>query len=79
MFTINVSTGVSHIIIDEANERRIHSDFLLAVIKLILPNRRDLKLVILTTSDQADNLANYFFNMRLNGTDFSLLLMYFFL
>lgn len=51
-------------IIDEANERRIHSDFLLAVLKLIIPNRRDLKLIILTTSDQADNLANYFFNMR---------------
>ena len=56
--------GVSHVIIDEANERRIHTDFLLAILKLILPNRRDLKLIVLTTSDHADNLANYFFNMR---------------
>ena len=51
-------------IIDEANERRIHTDFLLAILKLILPNRHDLKLIVLTTSDHADNLANYFFNMR---------------
>lgn len=59
-----VLKGVSHVIIDEANERRIHSDFLLAILKLILPNRHDLKLIILTTTDQADNIANYFFNMR---------------
>ena len=51
-------------IIDEANERRIHSDFLLAVLKLVLPSRHDLKLIILTTTDHADSLANYFFNMR---------------
>lgn len=55
---------MSHVIIDEANERKIHTDFLLAVLKLILPSRHDLKLIVLTTSDHADHLANYFFNMR---------------
>jgi len=53
------------VIIDEANERRIHTDLLLAVVKQIIAYRRDLKVVVLTTSEQADSLSNYFLNMRL--------------
>jgi len=63
--TTHTPVGVSHVIIDEANERRIHTDFLLAVVKQIIAYRRDLKVVILTTSEQADSLSNYFLNMRL--------------
>jgi len=57
-------TGVSHVIIDEANERRVHTDFLLAVVKQIIVYRRDLKVVVMTTSEQADSLSNYFLNAR---------------
>ena len=57
-------TGVSHVIIDEANERRVHTDFLLVVVKQIIVYRRDLKVIVMTTSEQADSLSNYFLNAR---------------
>jgi HrpA-like RNA helicase len=38
---------VSHLIIDEVHERDVNTDFLLAAVKLLLPQRPRLKIVLM--------------------------------
>jgi len=48
------------IIIDEAHERSLNIDFLLGFMKLLLPKRPDLKLVITSATIDADRFSRHF-------------------
>ncbi|KAK3005573.1 hypothetical protein RJ639_016035 [Escallonia herrerae] len=52
---------VSCIIVDEAHERSLNTDLLLALIKKLLHQRVDLRLVIMSATADANQLAEYFF------------------
>lgn len=48
------------IIIDEAHERSLNIDFLLGILKKILPRRPDLKLIITSATIDPEKFSNYF-------------------
>ncbi len=48
------------IIIDEAHERSLNIDFLLGFLRVLLPRRRDLKLIITSATIDADRFARHF-------------------
>lgn len=48
------------LIIDEAHERSLNIDFLLGILKRLLPKRRDLKLVITSATIDAKRFADHF-------------------
>lgn len=54
-------SGISCIIIDEAHERSLNTDLLLALIKKKLFERLDLRLVIMSATADADKLAEYLY------------------
>ncbi|KAI5124610.1 hypothetical protein M0805_004220 [Coniferiporia weirii] len=51
---------ITHIIVDEVHERSIESDFLLIVLKSLLKQRRDLKVVLMSATLDAEKISNYF-------------------
>ncbi|KAJ3839808.1 P-loop containing nucleoside triphosphate hydrolase protein [Lentinula raphanica] len=51
---------VTHIIIDEVHERSIESDFLLIVLKSLLEQRSDLKVVLMSATVDAEKISEYF-------------------
>ncbi|KAF3675164.1 putative bifunctional riboflavin biosynthesis protein RIBA 1, chloroplastic-like [Capsicum annuum] len=52
---------ISCVIVDEAHERSLSTDLLLALIKSLLNQRADLKLIIMSATVDADQLSDYFF------------------
>ncbi|BFZ59473.1 Protein SABRE [Saitoella coloradoensis] len=52
--------GVSHIILDEVHERSVDSDFLLVILKELVKRRRDLTVVLMSATVNADVFAQYF-------------------
>ncbi|XP_022775913.1 DExH-box ATP-dependent RNA helicase DExH5, mitochondrial isoform X4 [Durio zibethinus] len=52
--------GVTHIIVDEIHERGINEDFLLIVLKDLLPRRPELKLILMSASLDAELFSSYF-------------------
>ncbi|KAI0702499.1 P-loop containing nucleoside triphosphate hydrolase protein [Cytidiella melzeri] len=50
---------ITHIIIDEVHERTIESDFMLIVLKSLLKQRPDLKVVLMSATLDADKISNY--------------------
>jgi HrpA-like RNA helicase len=52
--------GVSHVLVDEVHERSLDSDFLLIVLRDLLPKRPDLKLVLMSATINADLFSSYF-------------------
>ncbi|KAJ9156270.1 HrpA-like helicase [Pleurostoma richardsiae] len=53
-------SGYSALMIDEAHERTVHTDILLALVKDLARERRDLKLLISSATMNATKFANYF-------------------
>nr|XP_018262834.1 DEAH box polypeptide 36 [Kwoniella dejecticola CBS 10117]OBR84992.1 DEAH box polypeptide 36 [Kwoniella dejecticola CBS 10117] len=51
---------VTHIIVDEVHERSIESDFLLIVLKNLLQQRKDLKVVLMSATVDAEKISNFF-------------------
>ncbi|KAI0348676.1 P-loop containing nucleoside triphosphate hydrolase protein [Trametopsis cervina] len=51
---------ITHIIIDEVHERTIESDFMLIVLKSLLKQRPDLKVVLMSATLDADKISSYF-------------------
>ena len=49
-----------YIIIDEAHERSINSDILLALLKILINKRKDLKIIIMSATIQIDKFQDYF-------------------
>ncbi|KFA77218.1 hypothetical protein S40288_01302 [Stachybotrys chartarum IBT 40288] len=52
--------GYSALMIDEAHERTVHTDILLALVKDLARERRDLKLLISSATMNAEKFAQYF-------------------
>ena len=52
--------GVTHIIVDEVHERSLDSDFLLVLVRDVLPRRRDLRLVLMSATLNAGKFTDYF-------------------
>ncbi|XP_059624219.1 ATP-dependent RNA helicase DEAH11, chloroplastic-like [Cornus florida] len=54
-------SGISCIIVDEAHERSLNTDLNLASIKNLLQQRLDLRLIIMSATADANQIADYFF------------------
>ena len=50
---------VTHLVLDEVHERSIDSDFLLIVLKRLLERRKDLKVVLMSATVDADRFSTY--------------------
>ncbi|OCF41878.1 DEAH box polypeptide 36 [Kwoniella heveanensis CBS 569] len=51
---------VTHIIVDEVHERSIESDFLLIVLKNLCQQRKDLKVVLMSATVDAEKISDFF-------------------
>ena len=54
--------GVSHVFVDEIHERDLNSDFLLIILRRLIRTRKDLKLVLMSATLNAELFAEYFDN-----------------
>ncbi|OVA04864.1 Helicase [Macleaya cordata] len=52
--------GVSHVIVDEIHERGMNEDFLLIVLRDLLPRRPELKLILMSATLNAELFSSYF-------------------
>jgi HrpA-like RNA helicase len=48
------------IVLDEVHERHLHGDFLLGVLKCVLQNREDLRLILMSATINIDLFKDYF-------------------
>ncbi|XP_053566041.1 ATP-dependent DNA/RNA helicase DHX36 [Bombina bombina] len=53
---------VSHVVIDEIHERNLQSDVLMAVVKDLLKIRKDLKVILMSATLNAEKFSQYFDN-----------------
>ncbi|CAI7668388.1 unnamed protein product [Penicillium pancosmium] len=51
---------VSHVVVDEVHERSLDTDFLLALLRDVLRHRKDLKVILMSATLDADIFRNYF-------------------
>ncbi|KAK9733114.1 hypothetical protein RND81_04G044400 [Saponaria officinalis] len=52
--------GVTHVFVDEIHERGMNEDFLLIVLKDLLPRRRDLRLILMSATLNAELFSSYY-------------------
>ena len=52
--------GVTHIVVDEVHERDRNGDFLLVVLRDLLPRRPDLRVILMSATLHVDTYVNYF-------------------
>ncbi|KAB5524458.1 hypothetical protein DKX38_022207 [Salix brachista] len=52
--------GVTHVIVDEIHERGMNEDFLLIVLRDLLPRRPELRLILMSATLNADLFSSYF-------------------
>ncbi|KAJ4963552.1 hypothetical protein NE237_023491 [Protea cynaroides] len=57
-------TEISCVIVDEAHERSLNTDLLLALLKDLLKERPDLRLIIMSATANADKLSGYYFGCK---------------
>lgn len=55
----NELQGITHLVLDEVHERTIDSDFLLIVLKRLMIHRKDLKVVLMSATVDADRFSAY--------------------
>ncbi|XP_047952833.1 ATP-dependent RNA helicase DEAH12, chloroplastic-like [Salvia hispanica] len=60
----NQLSMISCIVVDEAHERSLNTDLLLALIKTLLCQRPCLRLIIMSATVDADQFSDYFFGCR---------------
>ncbi|KAI9827350.1 MAG: hypothetical protein M1819_006993 [Sarea resinae] len=51
---------VSHVVVDEVHERSLDTDFLLVLLRDVLKKRKDLKVILMSATLDADVFARYF-------------------
>lgn len=56
---------VSHVIVDEVHERNIDTDFLLSILRDLLPKRPDLRLILMSATMNSSLFVNYFSYVRI--------------
>ncbi|OMO68611.1 hypothetical protein COLO4_29548 [Corchorus olitorius] len=54
--------GVSHLLVDEIHERGLNEDFLLIILRDLLPRRPDLRLILMSATINAELFSKYFGN-----------------
>ncbi|XP_023218184.1 putative ATP-dependent RNA helicase DHX30 isoform X2 [Centruroides sculpturatus] len=52
--------GISHVIVDEVHERSVQIDFLLILLKKILKENKDLKVILMSATINAELFSEYF-------------------
>lgn len=55
-------TGISHLMVDEIHERGMNEDFLIIILRDLLPRRPDLRLILMSATINADLFSKYFAN-----------------
>lgn len=50
---------ITHVIIDEVHERSIESDFLLIILKTLISHRKDLKVILMSATVDAERISKY--------------------
>ncbi|KAE9074349.1 DExH-box ATP-dependent RNA helicase [Phytophthora fragariae] len=53
-------SGVSHVIVDEVHERNVDTDFLLSILRDLLPQRPDLRVILMSATMNSELFVNYF-------------------
>ncbi|XP_055961196.1 DExH-box ATP-dependent RNA helicase DExH5, mitochondrial isoform X2 [Mercurialis annua] len=53
-------TGITHVFVDEIHERGMNEDFLLIVLKDLLPRRPELRLILMSATLDAELFSSYF-------------------
>ncbi|XP_076064880.1 ATP-dependent RNA helicase DHX30-like isoform X2 [Oratosquilla oratoria] len=65
-------TGVSHVIVDEVHERSVQTDILLILLKRIIKENPQLKILLMSASFNVNSIMNYFggaaFRLDIPGT-----------
>lgn len=51
---------ITHLVLDEVHERSIDSDFLLIVLKKLMAKRKDLKVILMSATVDAERFSKYF-------------------
>ncbi|XP_019705493.1 DExH-box ATP-dependent RNA helicase DExH1 isoform X2 [Elaeis guineensis] len=54
--------GVSHLLVDEIHERGMNEDFLIIILRDLLPRRPDLRLILMSATINAELFSTYFGN-----------------
>lgn len=54
--------GISHIIVDEIHERDVNTDFLMVVLKDMVFNYPDLRVIFMSATIKTEMFCNYFNN-----------------
>jgi ATP-dependent RNA helicase DHX36 len=57
--------GVSHIVVDEIHERGMNEDFLLIILRDLLPKRPDLRIILMSATLNAESFSNYFWGANI--------------
>lgn len=52
--------GISHVVVDEVHERDINTDLLLALLRSVLKENLDLRVVLMSATGDNQKLAEYF-------------------
>ena len=52
----------SFIVVDEVHERHVFTDFLLGILKCLIKQRSDLKIILMSATINIDLFSNYFDN-----------------
>ncbi|KAG5239498.1 DExH-box ATP-dependent RNA helicase [Salix suchowensis] len=52
--------GITHVFVDEIHERGMNEDFLLIVLKDLLPRRKDLRLILMSATLNAELFSSYY-------------------
>ncbi|KAL7690424.1 putative RWD domain, RNA helicase HrpA, Helicase superfamily, ATP-binding protein [Plasmopara halstedii] len=53
-------SGVSHVIVDEVHERNVDTDFLLSILRELLPQRPELRLILMSATMDSNLFVKYF-------------------